>query len=161
LVQREINRSVSLLIISMAWTDLVGDRTGLRPRGVGHLSQVPGCHREYRPGRVVSATDRQDDLYAHSLSEATRIDRARDDARGLSGPDSPDHDPLRSTAQFNSILQRLAGLKSDFKSRMDMITQLTAQHQDLDIRFLAIRLAFNGFWGKKERDSKSRPSRKA
>jgi hypothetical protein len=35
---------------------------------------------------------------------------------------------------------------------MDLITQLTAQHPDLDVRFLAIRLAFNGFWGKKEKD---------
>jgi gamma-tubulin complex component 3 len=107
----------------------------------------------------MSAND-QDDLYAHSLSEATRIDRTRDTARGLSDLIIPEHDPLRSTAQFNSILKRLATLKSDFKSRMDMITQLTAQHQDLDIRFLAIRLAFNGFWGKKEKESKSRPSRK-
>lgn len=106
------------------------------------------------------AANGQDDLYAHSLAEATRIDRTRDTARGLSDLNTPEHDPLRSTAQFNSILKRLATLKSDFKSRMDMITQLTAQHQDLDIRFLAIRLAFNGFWGKKEKESKSRPSRK-
>lgn len=87
------------------------------------------------------------------------MDRQRDAERGLDTPGSSSDDPLRSTAQLNAILQRLAGLKSDFKSRMDMITQLTAQHPDLDVRFLAIRLAFNGFWGKRE--SKSRPSRKA
>lgn len=102
----------------------------------------------------------QDDLYAHSLSEATRLDRQKDAERGLDPTiSSPADDPLRSTAHFNAILKRMAGLKSDFKSRMDMITQLTAQHPDLDVRFLAIRLAFNGFWGKRE--SKSRPSRKA
>jgi hypothetical protein len=45
---------------------------------------------------------------------------------------------------------------------MDLITSLTAQHPDLDVRFLAIRLAFNGYWGKKEkeRDGKSKPSRR-
>lgn len=100
----------------------------------------------------------QDDLYAFSLGEATRLDRLKDAERGLDMPDSTS-DPLRETAKLNAILQRLAGLKSDFKSRMDLITQLTAQHPDLDVRFLAIRLAFNGFWGKRE--SKSRPSRKA
>jgi len=93
----------------------------------------------------------------------TRLDRTRDQARGLaSSPGYDDESDLKSSAQLNSILKRLAVLKSDFKSRMDLITQLTAQHQDLDVRFLAIRLAFNGFWGKKERerDGKSRPSRK-
>jgi gamma-tubulin complex component 3 len=94
----------------------------------------------------------------------TRLDRTRDQARGVASSPSAEYDTdLKSTSQLNSILKRLAVLKSDFKSRMDLITQLTAQHQDLDIRFLAIRLAFNGFWGKKERDrdGKSRPSRKA
>lgn len=118
--------------------------------------------------RPANSANHQDDLYAHSLAEATRLDRTRDSARGLTGPPSPDdnHDPLRNTAKLNAILQRLATLKSEFKSRMDLITQLTAQHPDLDVRFLAIRLAFNGFWGKKEkdrerdRDGKSKSSRR-
>lgn len=108
----------------------------------------------------MSSSDEQDDLYAFSLGEATRLDRQKDAERGLDTPGSTNDDPLRSTAQLNAILKRLAGLQSDFKSRMNMITQLTAQHPDLDVRFLAIRLAFNGFWGKRE-SSKSRPSRKA
>jgi hypothetical protein len=72
----------------------------------------------------------------------TRLDRTHDQARGLASSPGDEYDnDARSTSQLNSILKRLAVLKSDFKSRMDLITQLTAQHQDLDIRFLARRLA--------------------
>jgi gamma-tubulin complex component 3 len=124
------------------------------------MPKVQRCHRKSIALRHNRA-NKQDDLYAHSLAEMTRLDRTRDQARGLASSPGDEYDnDARSTFQLNQILKRLAVLKSDFKSRMDLITQLTAQHQDLDIRFLAIRLAFNGFWGKKERDGKSRPSRK-
>lgn len=115
----------------------------------------------------------QDDLYAWSLAEATRLDRERDDERAccpvisltplltcfkglFTSAPSLEDDPARSSEKLRSIRERVRNCSINFQDRVVSICHLAGSHQDLDIRFLAIRIAFNGHYAlRKSKASKS------
>lgn len=101
----------------------------------------------------------QDDLYAWCLSEATRIDRLRDGERGLytASPSVAD-DPDRAQDQLEAIRERIRTCTFNFQDKVVGICQLAGSHADLDIRFLAIRIAFNGYYQLRRSKSSSSKS---
>ncbi|KAI9632597.1 Spc98 family-domain-containing protein, partial [Dioszegia hungarica] len=97
-----------------------------------------------------------DDLYAWSLTEATRLDHLRDASRGLystplsTGPRSePNIDAL------DNIRNRVKSAAHAFSDRLATICHLAASHPDLDIRFLAVRINFNGVFKRSSGKSRS------
>ena len=97
--------------------------------------------------------DTQDDLYAFSLSEATRLDRHRDVSRGLSSatiPGGRDENSKEAEQKrfdtLNAIRERIKSCSIAFQDRVVSICHLAGSHPDLDVRFLAIRVAFNGYY---------------
>jgi len=78
-------------------------------------------------------------------------------AQGLYNTAPPvDGDPDRSSEQLRSIRERVRSCSINFQDRVVSICHLAGSHQDLDIRFLAIRIAFNGHYAlRKSKGSKS------
>lgn len=103
----------------------------------------------------------QDDLYAWSLAEATRLDRQRDASRGLYTPSTSSDDPSRSEEQLQSIRIRIRECSNSFQHRVVSIVHMAGVHADLDIRFLAIRIAFNGHYSLRKKDKGSSRSTRA
>ncbi|KAL7419580.1 Microtubule-nucleating Tub4p (gamma-tubulin) complex component [Cryptotrichosporon argae] len=86
-----------------------------------------------------------DDLYGWSLAEATRLDRGRDAERGLYTDPTTDDAP-RSAAALEAIRGRVRACALAFQDRVVGLCREAGTHADLDIRFLAIRVAFNGHY---------------
>ena len=103
----------------------------------------------------------QDDLYAWSLGEATRLDRQRDASRGLYTPSTSSDDPTRSEEQLQSIRIRIRECSNSFQHRVVSIVHMAGAHADLDVRFLAIRIAFNGHYSLRKKDRGSSRSARA
>ncbi|WVR03818.1 hypothetical protein IAU60_000814 [Kwoniella sp. DSM 27419] len=93
---------------------------------------------------ILQFRDATDDLYGWSLGEATRIDQERDAERGLYTNATTDRD--HASAQLSSIRQRIRSCANAFQDRVVSICHLAGSHTDLDVRFLAIRLAWNGHY---------------
>lgn len=113
---------------------------------------------------ILQFRDSTDDLYAWSLEEATRIDRERDEERGLytgDGGEGAEADPLRSIEKLRAIRERVRACSINFQDRVVSVCHLAANHQDLDIRFLAIRIAFNGHYQLKRASSSKSGSKSA
>lgn len=104
-------------------------------------------------------TDIQDDLYAWSLAEATRLDSLRDDARGLASAHISPEAEDRHRDQADAIRNRVKSAAHAFQDRVVSVCHLAGSHQDLDIRFLGVRIAFNGFYALKRPSGKSRSVR--
>ncbi|WRT65700.1 uncharacterized protein IL334_002646 [Kwoniella shivajii] len=102
---------------------------------------------------ILQFRDATDDLYGWSLAEATRLDRERDTERGLYTTPTTDSLDLSQT-QLTSIRQRIKTCSNSFQDRLISICHLAGSHPDLDIRFLAIRIAWNGHYSLR----KSRPT---
>ncbi|WVW80143.1 hypothetical protein I302_102118 [Kwoniella bestiolae CBS 10118] len=94
---------------------------------------------------ILQFRDATDDLYAWSLAEATRLDRERDAERGLYTLPTTDS-PTLSSNQLTSIRQRIKTCSNSFQDRLISICHLAGSHTDLDVRFLAIRIAWNGHY---------------
>lgn len=103
----------------------------------------------------------QDDLYAWSLAEATRLDRQRDASRGLYTPSTSFDDPTRSEEQLQSIRIRIRDCSNSFQHRVVSIVHMAGAHADLDVRFLAIMIAFNGHYSLRKKDRGSSRSARA
>ncbi|WVQ74593.1 hypothetical protein IAR50_004194 [Cryptococcus sp. DSM 104548] len=101
---------------------------------------------------ILQFTDATDDLYAWSLAEATRLDRQRDALRGLYTPSAADDDPSKSEEQLQSVRIRIRNCANDFHDKVTSVVHMTGAHQDLDVRFLGIRIGFNGFFKLKKKD---------
>lgn len=110
---------------------------------------------------ILQFRDSTDDLYSWSLQEATRIDQQRDEERGLYSGPATDEDPLKSLEQLRAIRERVRACSINFQDRVVSICHLAANHQDLDIRFLAIRIAFNGHYQLKRASSSKTGSKSA
>jgi len=106
---------------------------------------------------ILQFKDATDDLYAWSLADATRLDRQRDEERGLHTPSGrSEDDPLKILDQLRSIRERVRTCSINFQDRIISICHLAGSHSDLDIRFLAIRIAFNGHYAlRRSKSSKS------
>ncbi|WVQ93414.1 hypothetical protein IAU59_000485 [Kwoniella sp. CBS 9459] len=102
---------------------------------------------------ILQFRDATDDLYGWSLAEATRLDRERDAERGLYTLPTTDSQDL-SAAQLSSIRSRIKSCCNSFQDRIISICHLAGSHSDLDVRFLAIRMAWNGHYALR----KSRPA---
>ncbi|EIW66546.1 hypothetical protein TREMEDRAFT_72372 [Tremella mesenterica DSM 1558] len=103
---------------------------------------------------ILSFRDATDELYSWCLAEATRLDRLRDDSRGLAPALIPD-DSGRAQDQLRSIRERVKKSSIDFQDRVISLCHLAAGHSDLDVRFLAIRMAFNGHYALRRSKSKT------
>ncbi|KAK8861575.1 hypothetical protein IAR55_002397 [Kwoniella newhampshirensis] len=103
---------------------------------------------------ILQFRDATDDLYGWSLAEATRLDRERDAERGLYTPQTTD-DPSRSYEQLQQIRSRIRTCSINFQDRVVSICHMAGSHTDLDVRFLAIRIAFNGHYGLRKKSSAS------
>ncbi|WVO13274.1 hypothetical protein L204_100887 [Cryptococcus depauperatus] len=108
---------------------------------------------------TLSFKDAMDDLYSWSLAEATRLDRQRDASRGLYTPSTSSDDPDRAAEQLQSVRVRIRDCSNNFQDRIVSIVHMASAHSDLDIRFLAIRMAFNGHYSLRRRDRGSKPVR--
>ncbi|WWC87885.1 uncharacterized protein L201_002783 [Kwoniella dendrophila CBS 6074] len=165
---RNLQAFYQLEVIECSWKDLI-DFTEKRQ---GDLDALINAHREYLD-RVVKKVlllsnkrdkeeilldavrdaldyilqfrDATDDLYGWSLAEATRLDRERDSERGLYTIPTTDS-PTLSLNQLHSIKQRIKQCSNSFQDKLISICHLAGSHNDLDIRFLAIRLAWNGHY---------------
>nr|XP_018264728.1 gamma-tubulin complex component 3 [Kwoniella dejecticola CBS 10117]OBR86886.1 gamma-tubulin complex component 3 [Kwoniella dejecticola CBS 10117] len=104
---------------------------------------------------ILQFRDATDDLYGWSLAEATRLDRERDAERGLYTTPTTDS-PTISIQQLHSIRQRIKACSNSFQDRLISICHLAGSHTDLDVRFLAIRIAWNGHYSL--RKSRSTPT---
>ena len=58
----------------------------------------------------------------------------------------PDDDPNVSLEKLRALRDRVRSYSITFQDKIVSICHLAATHADLDIRFLAIRLAFNGHY---------------
>ncbi|OCF57900.1 gamma-tubulin complex component 3 [Kwoniella mangroviensis CBS 10435] len=165
---RNLQAFYQLEVIECSWQAFI-DFTEKRE---GDLDALIAAHREYL-GRVVRKVlllssrrdkeeilldavrdaldiilqfrDATDDLYAWSLAEATRLDRERDAERGLYTLPTTDS-PTLSSNQLSSIRQRIKNCSNSFQDRLISICHLAGSHTDLDVRFLAIRIAWNGHY---------------
>jgi gamma-tubulin complex component 3 len=97
--------------------------------------------------------DLQDDLYAWSLTELTRLDHLRDASRGLYSTPLKNSEPNRETLE--AIRNRVKSAAHAFSDRLTSICHLAASHPDLDIRFLAVRINFNGVFKRAAGKSRS------
>lgn len=79
--------------------------------------------------------------------------------QGLYSAPSRVDDAERSFAQLSSIRERVRACSINFQDRVVSICHLAAAHADLDIRFLAIRLAFNGHYSLRKSSVKGASSR--
>lgn len=85
----------------------------------------------------------------------------RADKQGLYTGNLQD-DPVKSLEQLRAIRERIRTCSIDFQQRLTTICHLAAAHQDLDVRFLAIRIAFNGYYElRKPRKGSSRHTLRA
>ncbi|TXT12871.1 hypothetical protein VHUM_01272 [Vanrija humicola] len=97
-----------------------------------------------------------DDLYSWSLGEATRVDRERDGERGLStDEEAAAAEKQASLLQLEGIRDRIRGCSNRFQDAVVSICKEAGSHADLDVRFLALRIAFNGHYALR-RSSKGR-----
>ncbi|WOO83932.1 Spindle pole body component alp6 [Vanrija pseudolonga] len=88
-----------------------------------------------------------DDLYSWSLGEATRVDRERDGERGLStDEEAAAAEKEASLLQLEGIRDRIRGCSNRFQDAVVTICKEAGSHADLDVRFLALRIAFNGHY---------------
>ncbi|OCF44974.1 gamma-tubulin complex component 3 [Kwoniella heveanensis CBS 569] len=94
---------------------------------------------------ILQFRDATDDLYGWSLAEATRLDRERDAERGLYTLPTTDSQDLAAN-QLNAIRSRIRTCSNAFQDRIISICHLAGSHSDLDVRFLAIRIAWNGHY---------------
>lgn len=97
----------------------------------------------------------QDDLYAWSLTEATRLDHLRDASRGLYSTPLSSKSSEPNIDALESIRNRVKSAAHAFSDRLTNICHLAASHPDLDVRFLAVRINFNGVF-KRSSSGKSR-----
>lgn len=67
------------------------------------------------------------------------------DIQGLFSGNLQD-DPVKSLEGLRAIRERIRTCSINFQHRVATICHLAAAHQDLDVRFLALRLAFNGYY---------------
>nr|XP_031862932.1 uncharacterized protein CI109_001407 [Kwoniella shandongensis]KAA5530004.1 hypothetical protein CI109_001407 [Kwoniella shandongensis] len=174
---RQIQAFCQLEVIECSWAAFV-DFTEKRE---GDLDSLISAHREYLD-RVVRKVlllsskrdkeevlldavrdaldyilqfrDATDDLYGWSLAEATRLDRDRDAERGLYTAPTTDS-PSRSYEQLSQIRTRVRNCSINFQDRVASICHMAGSHSDLDVRFLAIRIAFNGHYGLRRKDKSS------
>ena len=58
----------------------------------------------------------------------------------------PDDDPNLSLEKLRAVRDRIRSYSINFQDKVVSICHLAAGHADLDIRFLAIRMAFNGHY---------------
>lgn len=86
----------------------------------------------------------KDDLYAWSLTEATRQDHLRDASRGLYSTPLSSKSSEPNMDALEGIRNRVKSAAHAFSDRLTNICHLAASHPDLDIRFLAVRINFNG-----------------
>ncbi|KIR28062.1 gamma-tubulin complex component 3 [Cryptococcus deuterogattii 99/473] len=181
---RQLQAFCQLEVIECSWADLI-EFTSKRE---GDLDALISAHRKYlnrvvRKVLLLSAKrdkeeilldlvrdalelilrfkDAMDDLYAWSLAEATRLDRQRDASRGLYTPSTSSDDPTRSEEQLQSIRIRIRECSNSFQHRVVSIVHMAGVHADLDIRFLAIRIAFNGHYSLRKKDKGSSRSTRA
>lgn len=90
-------------------------------------------------------------MYAWSLAEATRLDSLRDPGRGVASTPNERH-----LEQLDGIRNRVSSSAHAFQDRVVSVCHLAGSHADLDIRFLGVRIAFNGFYSlRKPSKSKS------
>lgn len=92
---------------------------------------------------VLHFRDATDDFYNYCLTESSRRDGLRDEARGVftgSGRATPKPDALPD------VLERLHTHGSAFSERAQTIVQGLQGHADLDCRFLGVRLSFSDFY---------------
>lgn len=95
-----------------------------------------------------------DDLFSWSLAVAVSLDAKRDRERGirktLSNAESapPDFDKLED------IRERIRNCAAQFGDTVSILCKEAGAHPDLDVRFLAIRIAFNGYYGLKRGSKK-------
>ncbi|OXG74279.1 gamma-tubulin complex component 3 [Cryptococcus neoformans Gb118] len=181
---RQLQAFCQLEVIECSWADLI-EFTSKRE---GDLDALIAAHRKYlnrvvRKVLLLSAKrdkeeilldlvrdalelilrfkDAMDDLYAWSLAEATRLDRQRDASRGLYTPSTSSDDPTRSEEQLQSIRIRIRECSNSFQHRVVSIVHMAGAHADLDVRFLAIRIAFNGHYSLRKKDRGSSRSARA
>ncbi|KAK4690096.1 gamma-tubulin complex component 3, partial [Tremellales sp. Uapishka_1] len=180
---RQLQAFCQLEVIECSWASLV-DFTRKRE---GDLDALISAHRAYldrvvrkilllNPKRdkeeilldlvrdaldyMLQFRDATDDLYGWSLAEATKLDRRRDEERGLySGVN--DDDDERSVDQLRLIRERIRTCSLNFQDRIIQLCQQSASHPDLDIRFLAIRIAFNGHYSLRKPSKSSRAGSRA
>ncbi|EAL21609.1 hypothetical protein CNBC6460 [Cryptococcus deneoformans B-3501A] len=181
---RQLQAFCQLEVIECSWADLIEFTT----KREGDLDALITAHRKYlsrvvRKVLLLSAKrdkeeilldlvrdalelilqfkDAMDDLYAWSLGEATRLDRQRDASRGLYTPSTSSDDPTRSEEQLQSIRIRIRECSNSFQHRVVSIVHMAGAHADLDVRFLAIRIAFNGHYSLRKKDKGSSRSTRA
>jgi gamma-tubulin complex component 3 len=89
-----------------------------------------------------------EDLYKWSLGEATRLDRIRGAERGLSADDAraAESEGTASREKLESIRERVSSCSLGFQDTVGSVCKEAAAHAYLDVRFLAIRIAFNGHY---------------
>jgi len=69
-------------------------------------------------------------------------------------------DSVKSLETLRGIRERVRTCSINFQHRLTTICHLAAAHQDLDVRFLAIRIAFNGYYElRKPRKATSKANR--
>ncbi|WVQ79124.1 hypothetical protein IAT38_001219 [Cryptococcus sp. DSM 104549] len=173
---RQIQAFCQLEVIECSWAELMeftekreGDLDALIAAHRRYLSRVVrkvlllGSKREKEEvlldlvrealDYILQFRDATDDLYALSLAEATRLDRTRDASRGLYTPSTAQaDDPSRSQEQLQSVRTRIRSVANAFQDRVVSVAHVAGTHSDLDVRFLAIRLAFNGHYSMRKKE---------
>jgi gamma-tubulin complex component 3 len=110
---------------------------------------------------ILSFRSATDDLYAWSLGEATRLDRQRDAERGITVDEAA---AAAASAEAEASREHLEGIRNrvhtcaaGFQDSLTTLCKEAGGHHDLDVRFLAIRIAFNGHYAL--RRGSSRPKK--
>ncbi|BEJ16140.1 hypothetical protein CspHIS471_0507450 [Cutaneotrichosporon sp. HIS471] len=99
-------------------------------------------------GHILAFKAATEDLFKWSLGEATRLDRIRGIERGLSADDSraAEAEGTSSREELEEIRSRISKCSLGFQDTVGSVCKEAAAHADLDVRFLAIRIAFNGHY---------------
>lgn len=100
---------------------------------------------------ILQFRDATESLYNYCLAEAARVDSERDHDRGVFT--LPDANPLSTShksADLPRILRRVKEYSGLFSERAQAIVHSLQVHQDLDCRFLSIRLNFSDFYRTKK-----------
>ncbi|KAH6899663.1 Spc98 family-domain-containing protein [Thelonectria olida] len=133
---------------------LLGAKQGDRTSYMVQLSEILRCMLNYR--------DSVDGLYSWSVSDFTRRQEA--DVRSTTSRhrqhlDDPDASSLPAAeavaSEFPVLQERLRGLGSTFRTRLQLLLGDLAYQPDVDMRFLGVAMNFNDIYQPSRRKTKA------
>ena len=76
-------------------------------------------------------------------------------SQGLYSMPPSEQEIERSLDKLSAIRERIRSCSVGFQDRVTQLVQAAGGHSDLDVRFLAIRIAFNGHYAIRRSKSRS------